>query len=329
MPAATGERKSGLGRLLETLDRANLPLLASALTFDAILAFIPLAILTVAGLGFLLARTSYLGTADPGLLVERFLPAHLHSRLGPDPFALVESLLEKIRNYRSQLTLVAVPLFLWFSTRLFGAVRVCLSRIFQAKPPQVHRHLVVSYLLGYLLAKLRDLAMVGFVLLLALLNTVTSAGLALLTARGAELAAPWTFLATAIGRWLGEGFAIGFGLLLFIALYRYASPKRLSWSGALLAGGVATVGFELAKRLYGLYLGHLARGGAYSVDANVGAVLLLILWFWYMSLVFLVGAAAADVWEHVTRRPARPDIASGQGSGGTGAPPVAPPVGAG
>jgi membrane protein len=300
--SAGKERQSGPARLLETLDRANLPLLASALTFDAILAFIPLAILTVAGLGFLLTKTAYLGATDPGLLVERFLPSHLHSRVGPDPFALVELLLEKIRNYRSQLTLLAVPLFLWFSTRLFGAVRVCLSRIFQVRQPPAHPHLVVSYILGYLLAKLRDLAMVGVALILALLNTVITAGLAILTARGEALSPPWTFLATAIGRWLGEGFAIGFGLLLFIALYRYASPKRLSWSGALLAGGVATVGFEVAKRLYGLYLAHLARGGAYSVDANVGAGLLLILWFWYMSLVFLIGAAAADVWEHVRQR---------------------------
>jgi uncharacterized BrkB/YihY/UPF0761 family membrane protein len=36
---------SGLTRLIETLERANLPLLASALTFDALLAFLPLALL--------------------------------------------------------------------------------------------------------------------------------------------------------------------------------------------------------------------------------------------------------------------------------------------
>ena len=52
--------------LLETLDRANLPLLASALTFDAILAIIPLAILVVAGLGVLLARATYFDATNPG-----------------------------------------------------------------------------------------------------------------------------------------------------------------------------------------------------------------------------------------------------------------------
>lgn len=283
-------------RILETLDRANLPLLASAVTFDALLALIPLAILSVAGLGLLLESTSYFGTADLGLLVTRFLPAHIHGVEG-DPFILVEGLLDKIRGYRSQLTWIAVPAFMWFSTRLFGAVRVCLSHIFQVRQRPVSGGLVLSYIVGYGIAKAQDLGMVLFVLALALVNTVLSTGIALLTAEGVYLEPPWTFLLSTGGRVLGEGLALAFGLALFVALYRYASPKRLAWSGALLAGSVATLGFEIAKRLYGLYLSNTARSGSFSVDANVGAVLLFVLWIWYMSLVFLIGAAAADVWD--------------------------------
>ena len=294
-------------RLLETLDRANLPLLASALTFDAMLAVIPLAILTVAGLGFLLARTTYFGGADPGALIAGFLPQHVHDGAGADPFLIVETVLTKIRGYRSQLTLFAVPTFIWFSTRLFGAVRVCLSRIFQVRQRPVAGHFVVSYLLGYLLAKLRDLVMVLVVLLLALINTTLSAALALYAARGVSLEPPWTFFVSEVGRLLGQGVALVFGLVLFVTLYRYASPKRLAWSGALLAGGVTTVGFEIAKRLFGLYLSRAAQSGQFTLDVNIGAVLLVILWLWYMSLVFLIGAAAADVWDHArsSRMPAK------------------------
>jgi membrane protein len=162
----------------------------------------------------------------------------------------------------------------------------------------VRGHFVVSYILGYLLAKLRDLIMVLVVVLLALVNTVLSAGLALYTAKGITLEPPWTFFVSEGGRLLGQAVALAFGLALFVTLYRYASPKRLALSGALLAGGVATIGFEIAKRLFGLYLAQAAPGGRFTVDANIGAVLLVILWLWYMSLVFLIGAAAADVWDH-------------------------------
>lgn len=285
-------------RLLETLDRANLPLLASALTFDAMLAIIPLAILTVAGLGFLLARTTYFDGADPGALIVAFLPNHAHGVAGVDPFLIVEGVLTKIRGYRSQLTLFAVPTFIWFSTRLFGAIRVCLSNVFQVRQRPVPGHFVVSYVLGYLLAKLRDLVMVIVVLLLALINTVLSTALALFASQGVTLEAPWTFFVSEGGRLLGHAVALAFGLALFVTLYRYASPKRLAWSGALLAGGVTTIGFEIAKRLFGLYLARAAPSGQFTLDVNIGAVLLVILWLWYMSLVFLIGAAAADVWDH-------------------------------
>ena len=285
-----------LARILETLDRANLPLLASALTFDAMLALVPLAIMVVAGLGLLLQTTSYFGTADPGMLLSRFLPAHIHGVEG-DPFALVEGVLEKVRGYRSKLTWIAVPAFMWFSTRLFSAVRVCLSQVFQVRQRPAPGGMVLSYLLGYGIAKARDLAMVTFVLVLAFISTVLSGGIAIITAEGVYLEPPWTFFLSTGGRLLGEGLALVSGLALFMALYRYASPKRLAWSGALLASAVATVGFELAKRLYGLYLGSASQGGSFSVDANVGAALLFVLWIWYMSLVFMIGAAAADVWD--------------------------------
>ncbi len=286
-------------RLLDTLDRANLPMLASALTFDALLAIIPLAILVVAGLGFLLARTTYFDAANSGAVITSFLPDHLHGSTGVDPFEVVESLLGKIREYRSQLTLIAIPTFIWFSTRLFGSIRVCLSHIFQVRQRPVPGHFVVSYILGYFLAKLRDLVMVLVVLLLALISTVLSTALALYAGNGVRLQPPWTFLVSEVGRLLGQGVALAFGLALFVTLYRYASPKRLAWSGALLAGGVTTIGFEIAKRLFGLYLAQAAPGGRFTLDANIGAVLLVILWLWYMSLVFLIGAAAADVWDHL------------------------------
>ena len=303
-----------LHHLLEVLDRANLPFLASALTFDAMLALIPLAILIIGGLGYLLSQTSHFGTADPTQVLSAFLPEHDHAASG-DPFALVENIFVKIRGFRSQLTLFAIPAFLWFSTRLFGAVRTCLSSIFQVRARPAPGGFVVSYLIGYLFAKLRDLAMVAVVVALVLANTIVSAGLALLQAQGVALDPAWSFFVSGLGQILGTLVAVLFSLVSFIALYRYASPKRLAWSGALLAGGVATVGFEIAKRLFGLYLTYLNRGGQYSVDANVGAALLLILWLWYMSLVFLIGAAAADVWDRA--HAARVLAAAQAGAGAT------------
>jgi membrane protein len=283
-------------RIADTLERANLPLLASALTFDALLAVIPLAILLIAFLGYLVS-SSAVDTASAADLIGRFLPQHGHGT-GSDPFVLVEGLVAKLQGYRSKLTWFAIPLSLWFSTRVFGAVRVCLSRIFQVRQRPVKGHFVWSYVAGYLLAKAQDTAMVLVVLVLAVANTVTTTALTMTAARGVQVDPRWGFLLTTGGRLAGQGVAFLFGIALFVLLYRYASPKRLAWPGALLASLVGTVGFEIAKRLYGLYLAHIAHGGQFSFDADVGAAMLFILWLWYMSLVFLIGAAVADVWDH-------------------------------
>lgn len=285
-----------LGRVFETADQTRVPLLASALTFDALLAIIPLGILVIAGLGYLLDRTAYFGAADPGQLIANFLPAHVTRGGGPDPAGVAERLLETVRNFRSSLTWVMVPAFLWFGSRLFAGVRVALTQVFGARARQRHDQPVLDFLLMYFFAKLRDLRMIGVVLGLAIFSTLLSAGVALLNLGGIQTA-PWSFFATGLGRLLAELVVIASTLVLFTLLYRYASPKRLHWRGALLAGSVATIGFEIARRLFGLYLSYIARGGVFSVDANIGAGLLFILWMWYMALVFLLGAVAARVWE--------------------------------
>lgn len=294
--SAVAPSGSFLAKLLETLDRSNIPLLASALTFDAILALIPLTILMVAGLGLLLDRSQYLGLLDPGAMIANFLPAHVHGGVG-DPFALVEDLLAKIRGFRSSITWIAIPAFLWFSTRMFSAIRVCLTNVFHVRSRARPGGYVVAYLIGYVMGKARDVAIVCTVLALALVNTLLSGAINVLASEGVRLEPPWTFLVSGIGIILGEAIAVASGVALFVVLYRYASPKVLSWRGALLAAGVSTIGFELAKRLFGLYLGHAARGGQFTIDVNLGAALLLILWLWYMALVFLIGASVAHVWE--------------------------------
>ncbi len=272
-------------------------MLASALTFDALLAMIPFGILVIGGLGYLLDQVTYPGATQPGELIGAFLPVQVSRNGGADPLLFAEGLFEKIRGFRSSLTLIAIPVFLWFASRVFGSMRVALTEIFQARPPSRHSQPVLDYLISYGIAKLRDLRMLAVVLFLAVLNAVLSASVAIFNAEGVFPDGPWEFFTTGFGRILSEAVAVGSAWMLFTLIYRYASPKRLHWSGAFLAGGVATLGFELAKRLFGWYLGYVGSRGVYSIDANIGAALLFILWIWYMALVFLIGAAAAKVWE--------------------------------
>ena len=73
--------------------------------------------------------------------------------------------------------------------------------------------------------------------------------------------------------------------------------RRLPWRSALLAASFTAVAFELAKRLYALYLQNFASLRAPSGDATVGAFGLFVLWVYYTAVVFLLGGVVAETWE--------------------------------
>ena len=280
-------------RTLQAADEYNIPFLASALTFDALLAAIPFALLLLIGLTHLAQALEGSSPVDAAALFHRFFPPHV-STPGQDPFAAIEALLVRISENRGKISLYAVPAFVWFSTRLFAGIRTSLNEIYDISArPGPRRH----FLLSLLFDKLRDIGMVVATVVLFLANTALTTGLALLEARGVQRVPELAFFVSNIGRVLGEMLAFSFSVSLFYLTYAYASPRRLPWRTVLLASTFTAALFEVAKRLYGLYLANFASFEGPSGDANIGAAVLMIIWIHYTSVVFLLGGVVADTWE--------------------------------
>jgi membrane protein len=252
---------------------------------------VPFILLLLIGLTHLAQAVTQGPEVDTIQLFHRFLPPH-STLPDSDPFAVIERLLTGITEKRGELSLYAVPTFLWFSTRLFAGIRTALNDIYDVslRPP---RRGVITVLL---LAKVRDAAMVVGTVILFLANTLLTTGLAILQARGTETVPQLGFFVSTVGRFLGEFLAFSFSVSLFYVTYSYASVRRLPWKTALLAATFTALLFEVAKRLYALYLANFATldvGG----DANLGAIVLFILWVYYTAIVFLLGAVVAETWE--------------------------------
>jgi membrane protein len=231
---------------------------------------------------------------DPTALFHRFFPPH-SSAPGRDPFDLVERLLVGVSRNRGQISLYALPAFIWFSTRLFAGIRTSLNEIYDVSArPLPRRNFVIAWLAG----KLRDTAMVVATVVIFLVNTALSTVLTITWARGSERIIPQlSFFFSTLGRLMGELLAFGFSISLFYVTYRYASVRRLPWRTALLASTFTALLFEAAKRLYGLYLTHFADVGSAAGDANIGAAVLFVLWVYYTAIVFLLGGVVAETWE--------------------------------
>jgi membrane protein len=231
------------------------------------------------------------GPIDPRTLFERFFPPH-DLRPGYDPFSTIEDILAKLTEAGQSLSLVAIPAFLWFSTRLFAGIRTSLNGIYDAwvrpKPMNPIKRFVLS--------KLRDLGMVLMVLLLFLANTAVTTGYSILRAASAFSGVVGEVIQTFEG-WLGEVLGILFLIALFFVLYRHAALRRVHWQAALVASSFAAVAFELAKRLFALYLTRIGTPGSASAGTAVGPIVVFVIWVYYSAFVFLLGGVIAETWE--------------------------------
>ncbi len=208
------------------------------------------------------------------------------------PFKGIEGFLVGLTRARTKISLLALPLFVWFSTRLYASVRTSLTLLYDVPKRGEGR----SVLLGFLTGKLRDAMMVLLTVALVVTNAMLGTGLKVLHARLMTLPV-LGFFASGLGRVITEAIAFGFTLWLFYLVYRHASPRRLPRRAALAGSIFTAVLFEVAKRLYGWYLHNLAVVSRFSADANIGALILFVLWVYYTALVFLLGAVVAETWD--------------------------------
>ena len=107
----------------------NVFFLASALTFDALVAALPFILLALAFLGYVVQGDRDTLTSVHALL-DRFLP--MHAGLA-DPLSPAERILARVTESRGQLSALGVPLFIWFSTRFYTGVRAGLNDVFDTE----------------------------------------------------------------------------------------------------------------------------------------------------------------------------------------------------
>ena len=263
------------------------------MTFDALLAAIPFVLLLLVGLTEVAQPWAGSGAVDLPRFFEAFLPLH-DTTPGRDPFFLLEEILGRIAEYGSRLSLYAVPAFLWFSTRLFASIRRALNQMYDVSVrPPVRRH----FLIGYLLSKLRDVVMVILTLGIFLLSTAVTTMVGMAREYGEADAPMVGFFFSSFGRWIPEFLSLTLTFTLFFLIYKYASVRRIETQAALVASAFGAVAFDVAKRLYAMYVGQVAAVETAALDFHLTAMVLTVLWVYYTSLVFLLGGVVAETWQ--------------------------------
>jgi membrane protein len=272
-------------RTLEAAYEDNIAFLASGLSFDLLLTLIPFIFLLLAVLAYLVHHQITAQQISLHELLARLLPTVTDGG-GADAFRSVEAALGAVLQKRGRLTLVGVPLFLWFSTRLFGGLRAALNDVFDTDESR-----------PWPLAKSVDV----FMVLVTGAFLVANGMLAAYEARNASLVSQ-SFLVHWAWSLSMEVVAFALAIVMFFVVFKLLPGRRIVWRTALVASTFCSLGFEVTKRLYAAYVARFVTFDRVASDANVAALLLFLLWVYYTCYLFLLSGEVAETFDLIRMR---------------------------
>jgi membrane protein len=86
---------------------------------------------------------------------------------------------------------------------------------------------------------------------------------------------------------LDIAFSLAFVTMLFAMIYKFVPDVQTQWQDVWIGAALTSVLFTIGKFLIGLYLGSSGIASAYGA---AGSIVTILLWVYYSSLIFLLGA---------------------------------------
>ena len=267
-------------RVVSKAGEDNIFFMAGAITFNLLVAFVPLVLLLIGISGVVLTSRF----PDPAAFLVSFLLGNLPTVGGEvDLLARVEGVFDSLLADSAGFSLVGLLVFLWISTRLVGTLRTVLQEIFD-----------FTHGRGVVKGKLFDALMVVVGGLLFVLNIGITVALLAVQELGVSLTGLQGQGLTLLRQASAQLLAFGSIWVLFLLVYRYFPPRRIPWRIAMVAATFTGVLFEVAKYLFSWYVTSLADYR--SVYGGLTSVAILFFWIYYGSIVFILGGEVAQVY---------------------------------
>jgi membrane protein len=266
-------------RVWDNSGEDNIFFLAGGISFNILLAIVPFLLLFATALTYLLNQSTQAATDEVLDLVNRFLPASTS--------APVTHVVSSIIAARGTVGLYAAIGFIWFSTRLFGSLRSILNAIFDI---EVDRGIIDGKLYDVKVTIVSSLLFVAYTALSAYIAIASSRGVAVFVAVGLR-----KDIMGGVEYTLGRIVAFVFIAAFFFGLYKYLPYKKMRWQTALIACAFTGVMFEIAKSVFAYYVTSFKPGSLYT--GTIAALIIVVLWIYYASMVFILGGEVAQVYE--------------------------------
>lgn len=263
--------------------------LAGGVAFNILLAGVPFILLLSSGLGYLLGTSLDSSTT----LVQGVLSGLMPQRSVPG--SMLDPILQDVVRTRAAVGIGGAIGFLYFSARLFGALRSVMSSVFNhGRDRTVLRGLLWDVHLSVMTVAL----IIAWVVVSAFLTVSSGRIGAALVARGVGVE-----VLSGVELLIGRIVAVAVVVAIFVSLYRWLPKRKTEWGAAL--GGAVTAGllFEIARWLFGIVASAFPPASIYT--GTLGALVVIVFWTYYAALIFVLGAEVASAI-HETQIPPEP-----------------------
>jgi len=189
--------------------------------------------------------------------------------------ANVAHLLTSLHSASTLLTLVSIGGLLWGGMNLFSSIESAFAFVFKVKTRDIIPQKLMSLVMILLFVVLLPLSFVA--------SLVLGAGT---TALGRILPGRLSGPSTAA---LGLATALGALFVLFMAIYTIVPNRPIAWRFAWRGALFSAVAMAIVNTAFPVYTAHFVGTREYSTAA-IATAIITITWFWFFSLVLLLGA---------------------------------------
>jgi membrane protein len=259
----------------------NAPRLGAALAFYTVLSLAPLLVIVVAICGFVFGAQAVSGQ----------LFWQIHSTVGDEGAQLVQSLLKTAHRPAAGIIATGFGMITLFAgaSAVFVELRDTLNYIWGAPGPNDSRLWTALRRRCYSFAIVLGIGflLMGSITVSAIMQHFLVVAAPLLEAMNVLI----TFLATSF---------------LFALIYRVIPEVRVDWEDVAIGSLLTAALFAVGRFLIGLYLGKASVGSAYGA---AGSLVVLLVWVYYSSQIFLYGAELTRLYaDRRVRKGLRPPV---------------------
>lgn len=261
------------GEVVRRLQEHDLMMMAAAIAFYWLLAFIPLLLLGTSAVGF------FLGSSDRAVdevigFARRLIPRATGRSL--------DEFLRTLIRSRHVTGLLGIGFLLWVSMGVFEIIASSLTTLTGGRDTRSFlRRKLVAFIL---------MCTVGFLFLATLMGSwVLAAWPDIEDLLGVRLALPKILGAPGFRRYFTT---VLMGILLTI-VYRVAPVQEIRWPAAMAGAIIAALLWHQAKVLFNWYLTHYSRISLFF--GILGGFIGLILWIFYTAIILLFGGLLSGI----------------------------------